>query len=120
MLINYADETLAVLKSHDYSIDDIDWIGTYDFTIPITEFFIAARNTNYDNGFGVAAIPLDIVIVMKDGCWFEREEYDGSEWWAYKTPYKKPMIHLHMQQNNFEYYGYLDPVLDLYCVKTNE
>lgn len=120
MFINYADETINALLQKGYEVSDIDWIGTHDFTIPINEFFSAARNTNYDNGYGGIATPSDIVIVMKDGSWFERAEYDGSEWWIYKHAYIKPIIHLHMRQDNFEYHGYLDPLLHMYCVATNE
>lgn len=25
-------------------------------------------------------------VLFKDGTWLERDEYDGSEWWDYKTP----------------------------------
>lgn len=120
MFINYADETINALLQKGYEVNDIDWIGTHDFTIPINEFFSAARNTNYDNGYGGIATPSDIVIVMKDGSWFERAEYDGSEWWIYKHAYIKPTIYLHMRQDNFEYHGYLDPLLHMYCVATNE
>ena len=69
MIKNYADETLAVLESHDYSIDDIDWIGTHDFTISISEFFEVAKRTLYDAGYGSAETPTDIVIMMKESPW---------------------------------------------------
>lgn len=120
MMINYGQETTKALANRGYTVFDIDWIGTHDFTISVEEFFKAAYNTNYNNSYGCVATPMDIVIVMKDGNWFERSEYDGSEWWAYKRVYTKPMIHLHMQQDNFEYHGYMDPLLHLYCVKINE
>ena len=120
MFINYADETIYALDSAgNYSIEDIDWIGTSSFTIPIDEFFEAARNTNYNSGYGSVATPMDIVIFMKDGCWFERKEYDGSEWWAYRKPYVKPQLCLHLESNTFES-NYYDPMLHMYCVRTNE
>lgn len=28
---------------------------------------------------------------MNDGCWFERHEYDGSEWWSYYTLPERPV-----------------------------
>ena len=120
MIINYADETIHTLDSAGgYSVEDIDWIGTFNFIIPIDEFFKAARNTNYNNGYGSAVTPMDIVIFMKDGCWFERNEYDGSEWWVYRKPYTKPQVCLHLKSDTFES-NYYDPMLHMYCVKTNE
>jgi hypothetical protein len=38
---------------------------------------------SYDAGYG--SQELGGFIVMKDGNWFERGEYDGSEWWEYKA-----------------------------------
>ena len=39
---------------------------------------------NSDSGYGSAEIREDLVIVGKDW-WLERDEYDGSEWWAFHT-----------------------------------
>jgi len=116
MLINYADETLYKISSCGYSIADIAWIGTREFTIPIDEFFETARATEYNNGYGGIAIPKDIVIVMRDDSWFERREYDGSEWWTHCYGYSKPKIRLHLKKKNFEYYGYDDPTLEKFCI----
>lgn len=40
-------------------------------------------NTHFDSSFGTQE--LFGVIWYDDGSWSERAEYDGSEWWAYKT-----------------------------------
>ena len=37
---------------------------------------------SYDNGFGSQY--LHGTIWYEDGTWSEREEYDGSEWWAHR------------------------------------
>ena len=42
----------------------------------------------YDDGYG--AQHLKGVIALKDGTWYERAEYDGSEWWEYRSLPKKP------------------------------
>lgn len=115
MIINYYDELKHVLTKHGYTLLSIDWIGTRDFTVPIYEFLQNALNTDYNNGYGTAATPMDVVIVMKDGSWFERAEYDGSEWWVHKKPYTKPQVNRHLNTQNFEYYGYDDPKLEVYC-----
>ena len=121
MIKNYADETLAVLENYGYSIDDIDWIGTHDFIISISEFFDVARRTLCDAGYGSAETPIDIVIVMKDETWFERYEYDGSEYWTHCLPFVKPKLQRFIKTNDFCYnsvqesHKFLDPILEDYC-----
>lgn len=92
MYINFGKETRNALNHYGFIIDDISWIGTRKFKVPIDEFFRRANNTAYDNGYGIVAIPLDLLIVMKDGSYFERREYDGSEWWQYIDVLKEPQI----------------------------
>ena len=41
------------------------------------------EDRDYDSGFG--GQELFGTITFKDGTWLERGEYDGSEWWEYKT-----------------------------------
>lgn len=41
------------------------------------------------NGYYPTVIPLDFVIVGKDW-WLERTQYDGSEWFEFKTKPEKP------------------------------
>lgn len=36
----------------------------------------------YDDGYGMQE--LEGTVWYSDGTWSEREEYDGSEWWAYR------------------------------------
>lgn len=102
-MVNYAEETLRFLKRYNYTIDDIDWIGTDDFIIPIHEFFDIARKTIYNASFGRPETPGDIIIVMKDDSWFDRFEYDGAEGWEYHIPHVKPIITTHIKTRTFNY-----------------
>lgn len=45
--------------------------------------FIESLNFKYDAGYG--GQELFGRIWFKDGSWADRSEYDGSEWWSYKT-----------------------------------
>lgn len=45
--------------------------------------FLEDMRFTYDNGFG--SQELYGYIWFNDGSWLERAEYDGSEWWEYKT-----------------------------------
>lgn len=83
MIKNFGLETRARLVDEGYMVQDIAWCGTREFEVPIAEFLDFADRITYDSGYGINFIPLDIIIVMNDGSWFERREYDGSEWWAY-------------------------------------
>ena len=51
--------------------------------------FSSNANFSYDNGYGGEEIPLDLIVVGKD-FWLERHEYDGSEWWEFKSMPDEP------------------------------
>lgn len=121
-IINFATETIKNLESYGYTVEDIDWIGTETFTIPINEFFDVARHTEYNNGYGRPEVPNDIIIMMKDKNWFDRWEYDGSEGWEHHNCLSKPRLISHVHTKSF---NYLDenmsisdwaPALCEYCV----
>lgn len=46
--------------------------------------FIKLANVLYDDGYGGQEVAADLVLIMNDGGWYERAEYDGSEWWVRK------------------------------------
>jgi hypothetical protein len=58
--------------------------------------FLKSIDFDYDNGYG--SIELEGTIWYADGSWSERGEYDGSEWWSYKTC---PPIPLELKTNEF-------------------
>ena len=47
------------------------------------EQFLQQLDFSYDEGYG--GQELIGTIWYEDGSWSERGEYDGSEWWAYKS-----------------------------------
>lgn len=85
MMINAYDELKNVLKSHNYSFEDIRCIGSRsaNTAYELEPVFELLRGMDYDNGYGTAEIDTCLVVVMNDGSWFKRSEYDGSEWWSY-------------------------------------
>lgn len=46
--------------------------------------FAALADFTYDCGYGGANINTHLQVIGKDW-WLERGEYDGSEWWEFKT-----------------------------------
>ena len=48
------------------------------------EEFLEKLNFEYDNGYG-GQILHGIVWLSEENTWYERGEYDGSEWWAYRV-----------------------------------
>ena len=89
-MINLLKETLDVLRKNGKEPIEIVWIGCKDFEIPISNFYEMA-NVEYNNGYGSAKVPLDLVVVGEDW-WLERAEYDGSEWWVFKEKPKMPSV----------------------------
>lgn len=87
-MINLLQETIDYIKAHKHSPEDVLWVGSNSVYTTWEEFSIVA-NIEYDNGYGGNEVPSDLMVVGQDW-WLERGEYDGSEWWEYKTYPKKP------------------------------
>ena len=83
MSINFKEETIRELEKHGYTVNDINWIGTSKTRLSIVNFFKIA-DFEYDDGYGAAEIPTNLKIVG-DNWWLERHDYDGAEWWEFKT-----------------------------------
>ena len=81
---NLLEETKEKLAVCHKTPKDVLWVGTSDGSEAITwEEFAKIADFDYDDGYGLNEIRLDLVVVGKDW-WLERYEYDGSEWWVYK------------------------------------
>jgi len=87
---NLLQETKEKLNEAGKEIADIDWIGGPNFGWFTWQDFEKVSNTEYDSGFGAQIVATDLVIVFSDGTYLKRGEYDGSEWWEYPCPIKKP------------------------------
>ena len=87
-MTNFKNETLQVLESKNKKQKDILFATDGKNYIDKDEFFELA-DFNYDDGFGGNEIFMGLKLVGKD-FWLERHEYDGSEWWEYKTMPTKP------------------------------
>lgn len=81
---NLWEETIEFLKENGKTFEDVLFIQGEDFKVTKENFEIVAKKTNYDSGFGAQHVATDLVLVG-DGWWIERAEYDGSEWWEFKT-----------------------------------
>lgn len=87
---NLLTETLAMLKDNGKSSQDVTFVrfGEGPFFCSWDEF-VAAADFTYNNGYGGAEVDQGLKIVGADW-WLERGEYDGSEWWEFKTLPTKP------------------------------
>lgn len=84
-MTNLWDETMRELANHNLDFDrDVIQVQTVDGYINKELFKMMAMAINYDSGYGSAEIREDLLIVG-DGWWLERDEYDGSEWWVFRT-----------------------------------
>lgn len=81
-MINLLEETCLKLEKHGKSLEDIVWVGCWDFEIDKDNFIELAKTTNYDPGYGAQEVAEDLIIVGDDW-WMERWEYDGSEGWKF-------------------------------------
>lgn len=87
---NLLQETFDKFSYHGKCVEDIDWIGSEDYNIPIDLFFEIA-NVDYDDGCNtLLEVAYDLKIVFKDGSWLERTCRHGFNQWVYCCPPKKP------------------------------
>ncbi len=93
--MNLLKETTETLERHDKRPADVQWVGTRDGVRSGSwdSFAEIASVIEYNNGYGGAEISYDRsgdgaegLVVVGDGWWLERGEYDGSEWWEFKSP----------------------------------
>ena len=85
---NLLKETQESLRIHGKNFKDIRFITNKENEIPL-EVFKRIANRNYNDGFGWQNVNSYLKIVGDDW-WLERHEYDGSEWWEFKTLPVKP------------------------------
>ena len=88
-MVNLLRETLTALQELGKNAEDVVFIGNSRSQCSWNDFLILA-DIEYDDGYGGAEILNNLVIVFKDGTHLQRAEYDGSEWWEYRRPYKIP------------------------------
>ena len=102
MIKNLLEETISELDAYGKTGEDVLWVGrnytkwdkNYKNPQQIVykstwEDFCLKADFEYDAGYGSPEIPMDLIIVGKD-FWLERYEYDGSEWWEFKTFPEEP------------------------------
>ena len=92
---NLGSETRQKLYLWGYTKSDIEYVGTDKEWWEPHDFFRIANEIDYDNGYGWQEINPELYIMMKDGSWFEREEYDGAEWWRHVKKPMKPLRQKH-------------------------
>lgn len=83
-MTNLYKETIECLLENRKTIKDITFAMIFGTRIPVANFIEIAKRTNYDAGYGGTEVEESLVIGGED-FWLERHEYDGREWWEYKT-----------------------------------
>lgn len=92
-MTNLLNEVNLILVENGKNLDDIKFITCDDKLISREDFLVFAINLNYNDGYGGVKINLSLKIVGNNW-WLERHEYDGSEWFEFKTIPIKPLIEL--------------------------
>ncbi len=83
--INLLQETLDIISANGLTTSEVEWVGSKDGSLVISwKDFEVIADFEYDRGYGGTEIALDLVVVG-NGWWLERHEYDGAEWWEFKT-----------------------------------
>ena len=94
-MINLLDETLEIIKENGKTTEEIKFVSanwyiyenkerTYYERYMTWEDFASQANKIYDDGYGRIAVK-DALQIVGANWWLERHEYDGSEWWEFKS-----------------------------------
>lgn len=86
-MTNFLKETLGEISSVGKKPSQVLYVGSETPSRRVSwEEFTTFADFEYDNSYGSAEIPANLIVVFSDGSWLAREEYDGAEWWAHITP----------------------------------
>ena len=85
--MTFLEETQKAVEGSGHKTEDVMFIGSNDGKYRMTwEKFSKLANFEYDRGYGIQRIAIDLIIYFNDGSYITRGEYDGAEWWEYNTP----------------------------------
>lgn len=87
--MNLLNETIEIIEKNGKLPSQVLWVGT-DVRYFSWEEFKSISDFEYDEGFGGNEIKDTLKVVGSDW-WLERHEYDGSEWWEFKSLPEKPL-----------------------------
>lgn len=100
--MNLLEETISALGEGGKSPSDVrfvvgaskgSWGQLEGFEWCTWDEFAQSANYNYDSGYGDIEVS-EYLKVVGDDWWLERHEYDGSEWWEFKTLPQRPDQHV--------------------------
>lgn len=99
-------ETLERLLENKKSASEVKWVGTPTKWFS-WEHFTKIADREYDSSYGTNEVYRELLVVGDDW-WLERGEYDGSEWWDFKTLPVKPATNyepknLFLTRKNYSY-----------------
>ena len=84
--MNLLKETNKELKKAGFGLDEVIIQVNHRRISPARFRELAYKD--YDSGYGIQLVIPTLLIILPDGTWLERGEYDGSEWWNHVVPPK--------------------------------
>lgn len=81
---NLLKETSQKIEDYDHTTDEVNFVTNGDVYCNWEDFARAAKNYNYEAGFGASQVDRNLKVVGL-GWWLERNEYRGNGWWEYKS-----------------------------------
>ena len=107
---NFIDETIGVLRSNGKYEKDIYYVQVKDIAtgnpvyVDWTSFKEAVKGYIYNRSYGIQYIWSNLKIVLYNGEYMIRNEYDGYEWWEYVSkPAMENLTILKYNPNEMEF-----------------
>lgn len=85
---NLWEETISILADYGKCWDEVEFV-TIGYETIVKEHYPIVASKQYEAGYGHNYVNLELKIVGSDW-WLERAEYDGAEWFEFKTLPTKP------------------------------
>ena len=83
-MTNLLEETIEQIEECGHTTNEVNFVADEKSCCSWEDFARTAKNYDYDEDYGGVEVNTNLVVVGSDW-WLERNEYDGSEWWEYKS-----------------------------------
>lgn len=105
-MINFKRETLLALGEKGFTTNDIKVImvsNEDESYLIFPDNFFNVADFEYSNDYGNVNINPNLIIIMKNGTWFCRSEYDGKEKWEHRHYPKQPHIYKYISKESLKW-----------------
>jgi hypothetical protein len=92
MFTNFVQDLLTAITRAGKKEEDVLYIADMDSYASLSEVLEQCSDLTFDDGYGVAEVNIDLVVMFSDGSWLARVENSGLEQWEHTSVPPKPEV----------------------------